>query len=152
MAEPQATTFGVVGLGYVGLPLCVEAGKGGIRVLGFDVNETVVASVNKGRSHVLDVASEDVSALNDAGLLALTEHLATGRHLDVAQLGDLECLQLGEMGERDQTGRPTGHSVERHAQALQARQLADDFEVRSGEAHVSTELELAQLRQRGQRL
>ena len=36
-SQDGQTTFGVIGLGYVGLPLAVEAGKGGIRAIGFDI-------------------------------------------------------------------------------------------------------------------
>ena len=58
---------GVVGLGYVGLPLAVELGRAGFTVLGFDVEQEVVAGVNAGRSHVRDVGSAEVAALLDAG-------------------------------------------------------------------------------------
>ena len=86
MAEQQATTFGIIGLGYVGLPLGVEAGKGGIRVLGFDVKESVVASVNQGRSHVLDVAGEDVASLREAGLLEATSDMSRLAECDVVSI------------------------------------------------------------------
>ncbi|MGD2047757.1 MAG: nucleotide sugar dehydrogenase, partial [Gemmatimonadota bacterium] len=86
MADTQATTFGVIGLGYVGLPLCVEAGKGGIRVIGFDVKESVVASINDGQSHVLDVEPEDVAALREAGLLEATT--------DMGRLGECDVVSI----------------------------------------------------------
>jgi UDP-N-acetyl-D-glucosamine dehydrogenase len=86
VADVQATTFGVIGLGYVGLPLAVEAGKGGIRVLGFDVKESVVASVNEGRSHVLDVQGSDVAALRKAGLLEATTDMARLAECDVISI------------------------------------------------------------------
>jgi len=86
VAETQATTFGVIGLGYVGLPLGVEAGKGGIRVLGFDVKEAVVASVNEGRSHVMDVQGDDVTALRNAGLLEATSDMDRLAECDVVSI------------------------------------------------------------------
>ncbi|SVD64384.1 uncharacterized protein METZ01_LOCUS417238, partial [marine metagenome] len=52
MTEEKATVFGIIGLGYVGLPLGVEAAKSGIRVIGFDVKEMVTAGINTGQSHV----------------------------------------------------------------------------------------------------
>ena len=70
------TTFGVIGLGYVGLPLAVEAGKGGIRAIGFDVDETVAATVNEGRSHIQDVSDTDVASLQEQGLLEATTDMA----------------------------------------------------------------------------
>jgi UDP-N-acetyl-D-glucosamine dehydrogenase len=86
VADAQVTTFGVIGLGYVGLPLAVEAGKGGIRVLGFDVKESVVASVNAGRSHVLDVGGEAVAALVEAGLLEATTDMSRLSECDVISI------------------------------------------------------------------
>jgi UDP-N-acetyl-D-glucosamine dehydrogenase len=86
VADAQATTFGVIGLGYVGLPLAVEAGRGGIRVLGFDVKDSVVASVNDGQSHVLDVEGSDVAALVEAGLLEATTDMARLSECDVISI------------------------------------------------------------------
>jgi UDP-N-acetyl-D-glucosamine dehydrogenase len=54
-AERRQILFGIVGLGYVGLPLAVELAEAGYRVLGFDVNPGVVDGLNAGRSHVKDV-------------------------------------------------------------------------------------------------
>jgi UDP-N-acetyl-D-glucosamine dehydrogenase len=54
-AERRQLLFGIVGLGYVGLPLAVELAQAGYRVLGFDVNPGVVDGLNAGRSHVKDV-------------------------------------------------------------------------------------------------
>jgi UDP-N-acetyl-D-glucosamine dehydrogenase len=54
-AEHRQIQFGIVGLGYVGLPLAVELAQAGYRVLGFDLNPEVVEGLNAGRSHVKDV-------------------------------------------------------------------------------------------------
>jgi len=54
-AERRQIQFGIVGLGYVGLPLAVELAQAGYRVLGFDLNPEVVEGLNAGRSHVKDV-------------------------------------------------------------------------------------------------
>lgn len=85
MVDTQ-TTLGVIGLGYVGLPLAVEAGHGGIRVIGFDVNEAVAASVNEGTSHIQDVPSEHVSELRTAGLLEATTDMARLAECDVISI------------------------------------------------------------------
>lgn len=55
-------TVGIIGLGYVGLPLAVAFGNKGFSVVGFDVDDSKINSLNSGRSYVLDVPSE---ALND---------------------------------------------------------------------------------------
>ncbi|MSR23236.1 MAG: nucleotide sugar dehydrogenase [Gemmatimonadetes bacterium] len=68
----SAPTFGVVGLGYVGLPLCVEVGRSGGRALGFDVVPAVVGGVNAGESHIQDISSDEVKELRKKGLLEAT--------------------------------------------------------------------------------
>jgi UDP-N-acetyl-D-glucosamine dehydrogenase len=59
-AERRQILFGIVGLGYVGLPLAVELAQAGYRVLGFDVNPDVVEGLNAGRSHVKDVTDQQL--------------------------------------------------------------------------------------------
>jgi len=54
-ADHRQIHFGIVGLGYVGLPLAVELAEAGYQVLGFDINPDVVEGLNAGRSHVKDV-------------------------------------------------------------------------------------------------
>ena len=53
----RSAHVGVVGLGYVGLPLAVEYARAGFKVTGFDVVASTVESLNEGRSHVRDVSS-----------------------------------------------------------------------------------------------
>jgi UDP-N-acetyl-D-glucosamine dehydrogenase len=62
----------VIGLGYVGLPLAVEFGRGGLRAIGFDVDEPRVANINAGRSHIPDVPTDHVAALVEHGKLEAT--------------------------------------------------------------------------------
>ncbi len=76
-------TYGVIGLGYVGLPLAVEIGQSGSIALGFDVSEGVVEGVNRGRSHVRDVLSESVAKLRENGLLEATAELDRLSECDV---------------------------------------------------------------------
>jgi UDP-N-acetyl-D-glucosamine dehydrogenase len=80
------TTLGVIGLGYVGLPLAVEAGKGGVRVIGFDVQDSVTRGVNEGRSHIQDVPDDDVAALREQGLLEATT--------DMSRLGECDVISI----------------------------------------------------------
>jgi UDP-N-acetyl-D-glucosamine dehydrogenase len=61
-AERRQIQFGIVGLGYVGLPLAVELAEAGYRVLGFDVNTDVVEGLNAGHSHVKDVKDAQLRA------------------------------------------------------------------------------------------
>jgi UDP-N-acetyl-D-glucosamine dehydrogenase len=76
----------VIGLGYVGLPLAVELGKAGFRVSGIDLQEKRVAQLQRGRSYVQDVASEDVRTLVKAGLFEPTTDFGVLRHADVVNV------------------------------------------------------------------
>jgi UDP-N-acetyl-D-glucosamine dehydrogenase len=71
-AERREALFGIVGLGYVGLPLAVELANAGYRVLGFDVQQKVVDGINAGRSHVKDVTDAQLQAAVSAGRLSAT--------------------------------------------------------------------------------
>ncbi len=68
--------FGVVGLGYVGLPLAARAAGGGIRVIGFDVNPAVADGVNAGRSHISDLDDGEVAVARSRGLLEATTDMS----------------------------------------------------------------------------
>ena len=61
-AKDRSALFGIVGLGYVGLPLAMELVRAGYRVLGFDISQRVVDNLNAGRSHVQDVPSSEIAA------------------------------------------------------------------------------------------
>jgi len=82
----RTAVAGVVGLGYVGLPLAVELARSGYRTLGFDVNERVVEGVNAGRSHVQDVPGDVLRALVGEGLLAATR--------DMARLAECDAISI----------------------------------------------------------
>lgn len=61
---------GVVGLGYVGLPLAVEKAKAGFRTIGFDVQKEKVALVNQGHNYIGDVVDSDLAQLVKEGKLS----------------------------------------------------------------------------------
>lgn len=67
--ENQEAVIGVVGLGYVGLPLSVEKAKAGYKVIGFDVQESKVEQVNQGINYIGDVVDVDLKEMVDSGLL-----------------------------------------------------------------------------------
>ncbi len=58
-------TVGVIGLGYVGLPLAVACADRGLNVIGFDVQADKVRDLNNGKSHVLDVTDDELVAVKD---------------------------------------------------------------------------------------
>lgn len=63
----------IIGLGYVGLPLAQEAVRAGLSVVGFDVNQDVVDSLNSGLSHVDDLSNADIAAMLRARFHATTD-------------------------------------------------------------------------------
>jgi len=85
-ADRREILFGVIGLGYVGLPLAMELAKAGYRVLGFDVNARVVEGLNAGRSHVKDVPDEELQAA-----LGNKRFEAT---VDPARLADADAISI----------------------------------------------------------
>ena len=80
-------TFGVIGLGYVGLPLCVEAAESGaLKVIGFDVNKQVVEGVNSGCSHIQDLTDDQVGSLRKRGLIEAT--------CDMSRLAECDAISI----------------------------------------------------------
>ena len=63
----------VVGLGYVGLPVVIEAARAGMQVIGLDLDETVVAGLNEGRSHVDDISDDVVEGALGQGTRFTTD-------------------------------------------------------------------------------
>jgi len=78
--------IGIIGLGYVGLPLAVEFAKAGFQVTGFDVDLAKVSSINNGHSYIGDVTSTDVSEAVKAGKLSATD--------DMSKLHDMDAIDI----------------------------------------------------------
>src|SRR5713226_8074009 len=72
LIRDKRARVGVIGLGYVGLPLATEFARKGFNVTGFEVDENKVAEINAGRSYIGDVASEVVKESVAAGRLKAT--------------------------------------------------------------------------------
>jgi len=71
----RTAVIGVVGLGYVGLPLAVEKAKAGFRVIGFDVQQSRVDLVNQGKNYIGDVVDSDLRIMvQDQQLKATTDY------------------------------------------------------------------------------
>ena len=79
-------TLGVIGLGYVGLPLAVEAARAGLHVVGFDVKDEVVEEINQGRSHIQDLTDQEVGTEVKAGRLEATTRMARLEECDVVSI------------------------------------------------------------------
>ncbi len=73
---------GVVGLGYVGLPLAVEKAKAGFKTTGFDVQAQKVDMVNKGQNYIGDVVNEDLAEIVKSGMLKATSDFSFIKEVD----------------------------------------------------------------------
>src|ERR1044071_9747601 len=85
-AEERKLRFGIIGLGYVGLPLAVELANAGYTVLGYDVSQRVVDGLNAGRSHVKDVSDGQLAAIREAGRFEATSAGARLRDADAISI------------------------------------------------------------------
>jgi UDP-N-acetyl-D-glucosamine dehydrogenase len=77
---------GVVGLGYVGLPLAVEFARAGLHTVGIDLDRRKVDAINRGESYIQDVATRDIAELHRAGRLSATTDPAVIRTLDTVNI------------------------------------------------------------------
>jgi UDP-N-acetyl-D-glucosamine dehydrogenase len=94
----RTARLGVVGVGYVGLPLAVVFAEAGFNVIGVDPDHEKVAAINRGESYILDVESSRVKALVDAGKLSAST--------DYAVLADVDGVSICVPTPLRKTGDP----------------------------------------------
>lgn len=80
--DDRTIKVGVVGLGYVGLPLAVEKAKAGFETIGFDVQSAKVDMVNAGHNYIGDVVDEDLKILVEEGMLKATTDFSFVKDVD----------------------------------------------------------------------
>lgn len=84
LIESKQAKIGVIGLGYVGLPLLVEFARKGFYGIGFEVDQRKIEGINRGESHIVDVRSEDVNECVAGGRM-----IATG---DFSRLSECDAI------------------------------------------------------------
>jgi UDP-N-acetyl-D-glucosamine dehydrogenase len=84
--EAREAVAGIIGLGYVGLPLAVELARANIRTIGFDTDVRKIGELAAGRSYIPDVPSEHVAAAVNTGMLIPTT--------DPASLGEADVIDI----------------------------------------------------------
>ena len=84
--KSKVAKVGVIGLGYVGLPLAVEKAKAGFCVLGFDIQPEKVDKINRGENYIGDVVPEELSTLSQNGHLSATGDFSRIRECDVVTI------------------------------------------------------------------
>lgn len=79
----RTATVGIIGLGYVGLPLALRFSEAGLRVIGFDIDDTKASAINSGRSYFIHIPSAAVASARSQGLEATT---------DFSRIGEADAL------------------------------------------------------------
>src|ERR1041384_3183552 len=82
----RSAKTGIIGLGYVGLPLAVEMAKAGFQVTGIDLSQEKVNALNRGVSYIPDVPSQTVESFVAADRLRATQSLAAVAELDTINI------------------------------------------------------------------
>ena len=80
--ESRQVVVGIVGLGYVGLPLAMTFCRKGFRVLGFDVDSNKTADLNRGKSYIGHIPSSELAQIRDSGKFEATTDFGRAREAD----------------------------------------------------------------------
>ena len=115
----KSARAGVIGLGYVGLPLAVAFARAGLPVVGFDVDAERTGAVARGESYIGDVASADVRAAVEAGALSATTDFGVLARVDTINV----CVPTPLRKTRDPDLSHVVAAVERVAEHLRPGQL-----------------------------
>ena len=142
IADKQAR-IGVIGLGYVGLPLAVEFARAGFRVVGYDVDAAKAAALNAGTSYIPDVPTADVAAVVAAGTLTATTDPAALADVDVVDI----CVPTPLRKTKDPDLSYVVQAVEVTAKVLRRGQLV----ILESTTYPGTTDEVPQADARGQR-
>ncbi|MCE5203459.1 MAG: nucleotide sugar dehydrogenase [Actinomycetia bacterium] len=108
--EDGSAVLGVVGLGYVGLPLATEMGKSGFSVVGFDITPGKVDSVNAGKSYIPDVPTSELASLVSKGLLQATT--------DFSRIGEVDAVAICVPTPLDEMKEPDTSFMENAARSV----------------------------------
>ena len=82
----RSAVVGVIGLGYVGLPLLIEFGRAGFKVVGFDVDEKKIDALNEGRSYIKHISADGIREVAAKGNLRITT--------DFSLINEADCIVI----------------------------------------------------------
>jgi len=94
MIKDKSVKIGVVGLGYVGLPMAVTVAKKGFTVLGFEVSDYAIEHVNAGENYIGDVEDEDLRNVVKAGKLSATADYSRMQEVSIVMIAVPTPLDL----------------------------------------------------------
>ncbi len=132
--KDRTVTLGVVGLGYVGLPLAVEKAKAGFRVIGFDVQAKKVDMVNQGHNYIGDVVNADLEEVVKSGHLSATS--------DFASVASCDCVCIAVPTPLDEHQQPDISYVRASAESIMSHMHKDMLVVLESTTYPGTTEEL----------
>ena len=130
----RTVTLGVVGLGYVGLPLAVEKAKAGFKVIGFDVQSQKVDMVNAGHNYIGDVVDSDLEKIVKEGYLRATT--------DFASVASCDCVCIAVPTPLDAHQQPDISYVRASAESIMPHMHKDMLIVLESTTYPGTTEEL----------
>ena len=130
----RTVTLGVVGLGYVGLPLAVEKAKAGFKVIGFDVQDQKVEMVNQGHNYIGDVVDSDLEKIVREGYLRATT--------DFASVASCDCVCIAVPTPLDAHQQPDISYVRSSAESIMPHMHKDMLIVLESTTYPGTTEEL----------
>ena len=130
----RTVTLGVVGLGYVGLPLAVEKAKAGFKVIGFDVQPQKVDMVNAGQNYIGDVVDSDLERIVKEGYLRATS--------DFAAVASCDCVCIAVPTPLDTHQQPDISYVRSSAESIMPHMHKDMLVVLESTTYPGTTEEL----------
>ena len=80
--QNKTAKIGVIGLGYVGLPLAIEFVEAGLNVIGIDIDENKINLINSGKNYIRDVNSDQLKKAVEENKLSATTDFSIGQNLD----------------------------------------------------------------------
>lgn len=80
----HSATIGIIGMGYVGLPLAIEFAKSGFSIIGFDLDESKVTAINNGISYIKHISEESIKSISDCN-----QSFAS---TDFTKLSEVDCI------------------------------------------------------------
>ncbi|MEZ7172921.1 nucleotide sugar dehydrogenase [Sporosarcina sp. OR05] len=106
----KTAVLGVIGLGYVGLPLAVEKAKAGYRTIGFDIQDEKVNMVNAGKNYIGDVVNADLEIIVNSGLFTAT--------INFSEVAKADCVCICVPTPLDQYQQPDISYVKSSAESI----------------------------------
>ena len=83
--KQKNATIGIIGLGYVGLPLAIRFSEEGFRVVGFDIDDSKVKMLNNGKSYIKHIYEDDISGMIEQGFIAT---------IDFVKITDVDAILI----------------------------------------------------------